>query len=267
MDMEQATPPIVVQGLTLGYGSNVILQDVTFTIRRNEIFIIMGGSGGGKSTVLRSMVGLLPPMKGHVLYGGVDFWTSDEDERKRIMRTFGILYQGGALWSSLTLAENVALPLEQYSDLGPERIRDIVSFKLSLVGLSGFEHYYPSQISGGMKKRAGLARAMALDPEILFFDEPSAGLDPVSARHLDELILELRSSLNATVVVVTHDLASIFAIGGNAIFLDAGAKTMIAEGHPATLLAESCDARVTNFLARGQAQSGASGGLTAPPSR
>jgi phospholipid/cholesterol/gamma-HCH transport system ATP-binding protein len=171
------------------------------------------------------------------------------------MRTFGILYQGGALWSSLTLAENVALPLEQYSDLGPERIRDIVSFKLSLVGLAGFEDYYPSQISGGMKKRAGLARAMALDPEILFFDEPSAGLDPVSARHLDELILELRCSLNATVVVVTHDLASIFAIGGNAIFLDAGARTIIAEGHPAKLLAESGDPRVANFLARGKAQS------------
>jgi phospholipid/cholesterol/gamma-HCH transport system ATP-binding protein len=170
------------------------------------------------------------------------------------MRKFGILYQSGALWSSLTLAENVALPLRQYTDLSPAQINEIVSLKLSLVGLSGFEDYYPSEISGGMKKRAGLARAMALDPEILFFDEPSAGLDPVSAHLLDELIIELRNSLGATVVVVTHELASIFAIGNNSVFLDADTKTMIAAGDPIKLLAESKDSKVINFLTRGERQ-------------
>ncbi len=168
------------------------------------------------------------------------------------MRKFGILYQGGALWSSLTLAENVALPLEQYTDLESGQISEIVSLKLSLVGLSGFEQHYPSEISGGMKKRAGLARAMALDPEILFFDEPSAGLDPISAHLLDELIIELRDSLGATVVVVTQELASILAIGNNSIFLDADTKTMIAAGDPRKLLSESEDPKVISFLTRGE---------------
>jgi phospholipid/cholesterol/gamma-HCH transport system ATP-binding protein len=170
------------------------------------------------------------------------------------MRRFGILYQSGALWSSMTLAENVALPLEQYTDLSPNRIREIVSLKLSLVGLGGFEDYYPSEISGGMRKRAGLARAMALDPDIFFFDEPSAGLDPVSAHLLDDLIIQLRDSLGATVVVVTHELASIFAVGNNSIFLDTEAKTMIAGGDPKRLLEESKDLRVINFLTRGEAE-------------
>jgi phospholipid/cholesterol/gamma-HCH transport system ATP-binding protein len=252
--MEKAEPHIIVQDLTVAYGSNVILHDLTFTINRGDIFIIMGGSGGGKSTVLRSMVGLLPPAKGHILYDGMSFWSIGPEEQKIIMRKFGILYQSGALWSSLTLAENVALPLQQYTDLSPGQINEIVSLKLSLVGLSGFEDYYPSEISGGMKKRAGLARAMALDPEILFFDEPSAGLDPISAHLLDELIIELRNSLGATVVVVTHELASIFAIGNNSVFLDADAKTMIAAGEPRKLLTESKDPKVINFLTRGEGQ-------------
>ena len=250
--MEKAEPHIVVQDLTVAYGSNVILHDLTFTINRGDIFIIMGGSGGGKTTVLRSMVGLLPPTKGQVLYDGLSFWSADAEEQKIIMRKFGILYQGGALWSSLTLGENVALPLQQYTDLSPGQINKIVSLKLALVGLAGFEEYYPSEISGGMKKRAGLARAMALDPEILFFDEPSAGLDPISAHLLDELIIELRNSLGATVVVVTHELASIFAIGNNSVFLDADTKTMIAAGEPRKLLAESKDPKVINFLTRGE---------------
>ncbi|HXX56962.1 MAG TPA: ATP-binding cassette domain-containing protein [Thermodesulfovibrionales bacterium] len=243
---------IVVQDLTMAYGSNVIQHDLTFTINRGDIFIIMGGSGCGKSTLLRSMVGLLPPPKGDVLYGGVSFWSSEPEEQKSIMRKFGILYQSSALWSSLTLAENVALPLQQYTDMNPDQIKEIVSLKLSLVGLTGFEDYYPSEISGGMKKRAGLARAMALDPEILFFDEPSAGLDPISAHLLDELILELRNSLGATVVVVTHELASIFAIGNNSVFLDADTKTMIAVGDPRKLRAESKDPKVISFLTRGE---------------
>jgi len=252
--MKKAEPHIIVQDLTVAYGSNVILHDLTFTINRGDIFIIMGASGGGKSTVLRSMVGLLPPAKGHILYDGLNFWSVGPEEQKSIMRKFGILYQSGALWSSLTLAENVALPLQQYTDLDPAQINEIVSLKLSLVGLSGFEDYYPSEISGGMKKRAGLARAMALDPEILFFDEPSAGLDPISAHLLDELIIELRNSLGSTVVVVTHELASIFAIGNNSVFLDADTKTMIAAGDPRKLLAESKDPKVINFLTRGEGQ-------------
>lgn len=250
--MEKAEPHIVVQDLTVAYGRNVILHDLTFTINRGDIFIIMGGSGGGKSTVLRSMVGLLPPTKGQVLYDGLNFWSADSEEQKSIMRKFGILYQSGALWSSLTLAENIALPLQLYTNLGPGQIKKIVLLKLALVGLTGFEGYYPSEISGGMKKRAGLARAMALDPDILFFDEPSAGLDPISAHLLDELIIELRNSLKATVVVVTHELASIFAIGNNSVFLDADTKTMIAVGDPRKLLAESKDPKVINFLTRGE---------------
>lgn len=254
--MEKMEPHIVVQNLTVAYGSTVVLRDLTFTINRGDIFIIMGGSGGGKSTVLRSMVGLLPPTKGQVLYDGLSFWSAGPEEQKSIMRKFGILYQSGALWSSLTLAENVALPLQQYTDLRPGQIKKIVSLKLALVGLAGFEEYYPSEISGGMKKRAGLARAMALDPEILFFDEPSAGLDPISAHLLDELIIELRNSLGATVVIVTHELASIFAIGNNSVFLDADTKTMIAGGEPGKLLTESKDPKVIDFLTRGKGRAG-----------
>jgi phospholipid/cholesterol/gamma-HCH transport system ATP-binding protein len=254
VEMEKAAPHITVQDLTVAYGSNVILHDLNFAINRGDIFIIMGRSGGGKSTVLRSMVGLLRPAKGHILYEGRSFWSVDPAEQKAIMKKFGILYQSGALWSSLTLAENVALPLHQYTDLSTVQIDEVVSLKLSLVGLSGFDDYYPSEISGGMKKRAGLARAMALDPEILFFDEPSAGLDPISAHLLDELICELRDSLGATIVVVTHELASIFAIGNNSVFLDTDTKTMVAAGDPKKLLAESKDPKLMNFLTRGEGQ-------------
>jgi phospholipid/cholesterol/gamma-HCH transport system ATP-binding protein len=253
---EKATksePHIIVRDVTMAYGSFVLMRDLNFTINRGDIFIIMGGSGCGKSTLMKLMVGLKEPAKGQILYGDVSFWETDPTERDRIMKRVGILYQSGALWSSMTLAENVALPLEQYTDLNPSQIREIVSLKLSLVGLTGFEEFYPSEISGGMRKRAGLARAMALDPEILFFDEPSAGLDPISAHLLDELILELRESLGATVVVVTHELASIFAVGDNSVFLDPDTRTMIASGDPNRLLEESRDPKVRNFLTRGEA--------------
>ncbi len=249
--MEKREPHIVVKDLDLAYGNFVIQRDLTFTVNKGDVFIIMGGSGCGKSTLLRALVGLLQPAKGEVLYRGTSFWDTDDKERQRIMKNFGILYQSGALWSSMTLSENVALPLQEYTDLRPEKIGEIVSLKLSLVGLAGFEEYYPSELSGGMKKRAGLARAMALDPEILFFDEPSAGLDPVSARMLDDLILELRDSLGATVVIVTHELASIFAIGNNSIFLDAETRTMIAGGDPKELLQTCDDRKVQKFLTRG----------------
>ena len=244
---------IVVQDLDMGYGTFILMRDLNFTVNRGDIFIIMGGSGCGKSTLLKILIGLKEPSRGQVFYGGASFWETDPDERERIMKRFGILYQSGALWSSMTLEENVALPLEQYTNLSPPQIREVVSLKLSLVGLAGFEEFYPSEISGGMRKRAALARAMALDPDILFFDEPSAGLDPVSARLLDDLILELRDSLGSTIVVVTHELASIFAIGNNSIYLDVDSGTMTASGDPKKLLAESRDPSVRRFLTRGEA--------------
>jgi len=243
---------IRVDNLTMAYGSFVIQRNLSFTVNRGDIFIVMGGSGCGKSTLLRHLVGLQQPANGRVLYGDTSFWDSDLPGRKALMRRFGILYQSGALWSSMTLAENVALPLGEYTSLSPAEIKELVSLKLSLVGLAGFEEFYPSEISGGMRKRAGLARAMALDPDILFFDEPSAGLDPISARRLDELILELRDSLGATVVIVTHELASIFAIGNNSVFLDADTRTMIAMGDLNRLLRESTDPKIRSFLTRGE---------------
>ena len=236
----------------MAYGTFVVQRDLTFTVNRGDIFIIMGGSGCGKSTLMRHMIGLKAPAKGTVNYDGVSFWDEEPAERELLMRQFGILYQSGALFSSMTLAENIALPLEEYTDLKAVEIRKLASLKLALVGLTGFDDYYPSEISGGMQKRAGLARAMALDPDILFFDEPSAGLDPISSRLLDDLILELRESLGATVVVVTHELASIFAIGNNSIFLDPDKKTMIAQGDPKKLLAESENPTVHRFLTRGE---------------
>jgi phospholipid/cholesterol/gamma-HCH transport system ATP-binding protein len=251
--MSVSEPHIVAKGLDMGYGSFILMKNLNFTVNRGDVFIIMGGSGCGKSTLLKLLVGLKEPSRGQILYNGVSFWDTAPDERDRMMRRFGILYQSGALWSSMTLAENVALPLEQYTDLSRTQIRDMASLKLALVGLAGFEDFYPSEISGGMRKRAGLARAMAMDPDILFFDEPSAGLDPVSARLLDDLILELRESLGTTFVVVTHELASIFAIGNNSVYLDVETRTMTASGDPKKLLAESTDANVRNFLTRGEA--------------
>jgi phospholipid/cholesterol/gamma-HCH transport system ATP-binding protein len=249
----QAPVHVAVRDLTMAYGDFVIQRDLDFEVRRGDIFVIMGGSGCGKTTLLRHMIGLKEPKKGDVFYEGVGYWQSDSDERERVGRHFGVLFQGGALWSSMTLAENVSLPLAEYTDLSAREIAEVASPTLALVGLKGFEDYYPAEISGGMHKRAGLARAMALDPEILYFDEPSAGLDPISSMRLDDLILELRDSLGATVVIVTHELSSIFAIGTNSVFLDAEAKTMIASGHPRTLRDECPDPRVRRFLSRSAA--------------
>jgi phospholipid/cholesterol/gamma-HCH transport system ATP-binding protein len=245
-------PAIVVQGLEMSYGSFVLMRNLNFTVNRGDIFIIMGGSGCGKSTLLKQLVGLKRPAQGKILYDGVSYWDAEPEVQEGLKRRFGILFQSGALWSSLTLAENIAMPLEQYTTLPPAQISELVSLKLSLVGLGGFEEFYPSEISGGMKKRAGLARAMALDPDLLFFDEPSAGLDPISARLLDDLIIELSESLGTTVVVVTHELASIFAIGTNSVFLDPDAKTMTAAGDPKRLLNESSEPKVRSFLTRGE---------------
>jgi phospholipid/cholesterol/gamma-HCH transport system ATP-binding protein len=250
--MTEKAAHISVRDLTMAYGDFVLMRDLTFDINRADIFIIMGGSGCGKSTLMNILIGLKSPAKGKVLYGEVDFWGSEAETRDRIIRRAGVMYQSGALWSSMTLAENVALPLETYTDLTPGQIREIVGLKLALVGLAGFEEFYPSEISGGMQKRAGIARAMAMDPEILFFDEPSAGLDPVSAHRLDDLILELNDSLGTTMVVVTHELASIFAIGSNSVFLDVSKRTMTATGNPKQLLAETQDPVLRLFLTRGE---------------
>lgn len=249
--MNAPLPAITVQGLTMAYGSFVLQRDLNFTIAQGDIFVIMGGNGCGKSTLLRHMLGLKAPAAGSIWYGEENFWELSEEDRARIVRKTGILYQSGALWSSMTLAENVALPLLHYTDLPPAVIRDLVAFKLSLVGLAGFEEFYPAELSGGMRKRASLARAIALDPDFLFFDEPSAGLDPISARILDELILELRESLGATLIVVTHELASIYTIATNSVFLDVDSKTMLATGDPKRLLRECTNATVINFLSRG----------------
>ena len=245
-------PDITVRDLTMAYGSFVIMRDMTFTIDRGDVFIIMGGSGSGKSTLLRHLIGLNQPAGGEIFYGNQDFTRADLTQRQQILRGTGVLFQSGALWSPMTLAENVGLLLEEYTDLSPAEIEEVAALKLALVGLKGFEDYYPSQISGGMQKRAGLARAMALDPRILFFDEPSAGLDPISSRLLDELILDLRDSLGTTIVVVTHELASIFAIGTSSIFLDGETRTITASGPPKDLLAHSQDPKVRRFLTRGE---------------
>jgi phospholipid/cholesterol/gamma-HCH transport system ATP-binding protein len=246
-------PRVQVSGLTMAYGSFVIQHDLDFVIRQGEIFVIMGGSGCGKSTLLNHMVGLKAPTRGNVLYDGQRFWGASPEVQDRVRRRFGVSFQQGALWSSMTLAENVGLPLQTFTELPGRQISEIVSLKLALVGLAGYEEFYPSEISGGMLKRAGVARAMALDPDILFFDEPSAGLDPISSRRLDDLILQLRDSLGTTMVVITHELASIFAIADNAVFLDAETRTMIAVGNPRTLRDECPNPVVRRFLRRGDA--------------
>ena len=242
---------ITVRNLTMAYGSFVLMRDLTFTVNRGDVFVIMGGSGCGKSTLLRHLIGLNEPAKGEIWYGSENFTAAEPEQRQQMLQRFGVLYQSGALWSSMTLAENIGLPLGEYTTLSPSEIRKVASLKLALVGLKGFEDFYPSQISGGMQKRAGLARAMALDPEVLFFDEPSAGLDPISSKLLDDLILELRESLGATIVVVTHELASIFTIATNSVFLDVETRTMTDLGAPKELL-HSGSVGVRRFLSRGE---------------
>jgi phospholipid/cholesterol/gamma-HCH transport system ATP-binding protein len=255
-------PQITVQGLTLAYGSFVVMRDLSFTVDRGAIFFIMGGSGSGKSTVMRALIGLELPSAGAIFYDGDDFLLQDDAHRELTLRRFGVLYQSSGLFSSMTVAENVGLPLGEFTDLSPRDIREVASVKLSLVGLAGFEDFYPGQLSGGMQKRAGLARAMALDPEILFLDEPSAGLDPISSRRLDELIVELRDSLRTTFVIVSHELASILAVGDASIFLDPTVRSSSAGGPPRELLAHPPHERIREFLTRGgslETQGGARG--------
>ena len=246
---------IKIQDLEMRYNDFIIQENLNFEINSGEIFVIMGDSGSGKSTLLRHLIGLQSPTKGKVLYGATDFWNLTPSERQFVVRRFGVLYQRGALWSSMTLAENIALPMREYTEYSDNDVSELVSFKLSLVGLGGYEDYYPAEISGGMRKRASFARAMALDPEILFFDEPSAGLDPPTSRRLDELIMEIRDSLAATIIIVTHELASIFAIADNAIFVDAESKTQIAIGPPREMCEYSENSKVRDFLLRGKGES------------
>ena len=242
--------PIIVKDLEIAYGDFVIQRNLNFSVGKGEIFVIMGGSGCGKTTVMRCLTGLKEPAKGKVFLEGVSFWEADQRERDRLSRHLGIVYQSGALWSSMTLAENISLPLGEYTDLDSQAIRELASLKLALVGLAGFEDYFPSEISGGMRKRAGVARALALDPALLFFDEPSAGLDPVTSALLDDLIVELRDSLGTTMVLVTHELPSIFSVADNSVFLDAETRTMIAGGDPKKLAKESDNPKVREFLTR-----------------
>lgn len=239
------------EGVSVGYGDRVVQRDLDFTIGRGEIFAIMGPSGCGKSTVMRSAIGLLKPMAGRILYAQESYWDADLERQKLLMQSFGVMYQAGALWSSMSLAENIALPLTEFADLNDGQAREMASLKLALVGLAGFEEYYPAEISGGMRKRAAIARAMSLDPDTLFLDEPSAGLDPISSQLLDELIVHLRDSLGTTVVIVSHELYSILSICDNSVFLDTETSTMLASGNP-QLLRDECENRqVRRFLTRG----------------
>ena len=249
--MSQETPAITTKNLEIAYGDFVIQRNLNFTVNRGEIFVLMGGSGCGKTSVMRCLTGLKAPAKGQVFLSDVSLWETEQAVRDQMASNIGIVYQSGALWSSMTLAENVGLPLGEFFDLTPQEIREVCCLKLALVGLSGFEDYYPSEISGGMRKRAGVARALALDPEFLFFDEPSAGLDPVTSSLLDDLILELRDSLGATMILVTHELPSIFSVADNCVYLDGDTHTMIASGDPKRLKTDCEDPKVHAFLTRG----------------
>ncbi len=262
---------IIVKDMSMSYDGQIIQKNLNFSINQNDIFVIMGNSGSGKSTLMKAMTGLNRPDSGDVYFScdfyarhnnNVDlrtveknyrgFWQSDETVRHKMMSQFGVMFQNGALFSSMTLLENVSLRLIETTRFSSERIRKIAALKLALVGLKGFEHYYPSEISGGMQKRVSIARAMAMDPPILFFDEPSAGLDPVSSKQLDDLLLELRDSMGVTMVVVTHELDSIFSIANNSIFLDHEQKTIIASGDPKKLVTECDNEQVRAFLSRGK---------------
>jgi phospholipid/cholesterol/gamma-HCH transport system ATP-binding protein len=248
---ETAPPAIRVQDLEGGYHGQVLLRNVTFDVHRGEIFFVIGGSGCGKSTLLRHLIGLRTPTNGTVSYFGRDFHSRDLASRRDVLKTFGVLYQSGALWSSLTLRENVSLPLELHTPLTRHEVEEVATLKLAQVGLAKYADYYPAEISGGMRKRAGLARALALDPSIVFFDEPSAGLDPVTSRNLDELILRIREMFGTTIVIVSHELASIFDLADRVIMLDREAQGIIATGTPRGLLDGSSDPRVQEFLRRG----------------
>lgn len=243
-------PAIVVEDLECGYDGRVLLQHVSFSVAAGELFFVIGGSGCGKSTLLKHMIGLQRPTAGDIRYFGESFLHADSARRREQLRTFGVLYQNAALWSSLTLRENITLPLEEYTTLCRRERDELAALRLAQVQLTGYEDFYPSEISGGMKKRAALARALALDPAIVFFDEPSAGLDPVTSRKLDELVLQIRAALGTTMVIVSHELDSIFSIADRVIMLDRETRGIVAEGKPRDLLQNSPNPAVREFLHR-----------------
>lgn len=245
------TPLISVSNLSIGYDNNVLMKNMSFDINSGDVFAVMGPSGCGKSTLLRVMTGLIAPLSGTISVGGRDF-TGDECARRDIMRNIGILYQGGALFSSMTVSENIELPLRQYTGYSDSMIRDIVEMKLALVGLPGIGDLYPSQLSGGMKKRAGLARALALDAQIVYFDEPSAGLDPIASRQLDDLILEINRAMGTTIILVSHELESIFTVANNSIFLDTARHEISGRGNPNDLRRNPPNTTIRQFLTRGK---------------
>ncbi len=248
MNNEPKAPVIEVKKLTCGYGKTTILEEVSFTVHAREVLFVIGGSGCGKSTLLRCLIGLLKPFQGDIAYFGKSFTTADTGQRRELLKTFGVLYQNNALWSSMTLAKNISLPMEEHTSLSPADRKEIVALKLAEVGLAGSEAQYPSELSGGMQKRAALARALALDPAIVFFDEPSEGLDPVVSRDMDELILQVRENFGTTMVIVSHQLSSIFRLADRVIMLSHETRGIIAEGNPAELAATSTDPRVHDFL-------------------
>lgn len=254
--------PLSVRGVTLAFGAKIIQRDLSFDVRRGSIFAVMGGSGCGKSTVLKSMIGLLRPTTGTILLETDDFWAGSDAHRAAAGRRFGVLFQTGALWSALTVGQNVALPLQMFTALDPAAIRRLVALKLGLVDMGAAIDMTPASLSGGMRKRAALARALALDPDILFLDEPSAGLDPVTSRRLDDLILNLRDGLGATIVIVSHELPSLFAIADDGVFLDAISKTAIAHGSPASLR-DNCDHPLVRAFMRRERVDTDEGGKTA----
>ncbi len=241
---------VQVDNLTMAYGNTVIAKDLNFSVKKGDIFMILGGSGSGKSTLLRYILGLEKPAQGKIIILGEDINKVTGNQKSELLQHIGVTYQSGALFGSMTLLENVCLPLEEFTALPPKAMRELAALKLQLVGLQGYEDYFPSEISGGMQKRAGIARAMALDPQVLFLDEPSAGLDPITSNELDQLILTLSDLLNVTFIIVSHELGSIFKIATHVILLDSRSKTIIAEGDPQELRKHSDNAYVKKFLNR-----------------
>ncbi len=250
MERTNKAPVIAVEHLTARFGSHTIFEDVDFEVYKGEIFVILGGSGCGKSTLMKHMIGLYETESGKIVINGIDITKADETQLKKMRLGIGVAFQSGGLFGSMTLGENVALPLQEYTDLSPGLIDLVVKMKLGLVNLGGYENHLPEELSGGMKKRAGLARAMALDPTVLFFDEPSAGLDPITSAELDLLIKTIRGGIGTTMVIVTHELQSIFNVADRIIMLDKEAKGIIAEGDPRWLKENSTDPRVRNFFNR-----------------